>query len=311
MGVRTILKEERRKALRTISYVVPEEYDGAKVYTFLKTHMKISLTLLRSLKRVDDGLLLNGEHTRTVDIVHTGDTVTVNMPEKEPKIIPLDIPLDIVYEDEDLLVINKPGNLAMHESHNHQGDALSNAVASYLMKKRKSAVFRCVGRLDKGTSGLVICALNAHVAARLSGNFEKRYLAIATGKFTEKGEIIKPIYRPDPIKTYRTVDERGDYAETHFEPLEYGENYTLMRIRLETGRTHQIRVHFASLGAPLYGDTMYGTTDEDCFRQALHCESVSFIHPVTGEEMHLKAEMPKEMQTLLKRLRNENNKAPD
>ena len=293
--------------MRTISYIVPEEYDGAKVYSFLKTHMKISLTLLRSLKRVEDGLLLNGEHTRTVDIVHTGDTVTVNMPEKEPKIIPLDIPLDIVYEDEDLLVINKPGNLAMHESHNHQGDALSNAVASYLMKKRKSAVFRCVGRLDKGTSGLVICALNAHVAARLSGNFEKRYLAIATGKFTEKGEIIKPIYRPDPIKTFRTVDERGDYAETHFEPLEYGENYTLMRIRLETGRTHQIRVHFASLGAPLYGDTMYGTADEDCFRQALHCESVSFIHPVTGEEMHLKAEMPKEMQTLLKRLRNENN----
>ncbi|MBR3948671.1 MAG: RluA family pseudouridine synthase [Clostridia bacterium] len=297
--------------MRTISYIVPEEYDGAKVYTFLKTHMKISLTLLRSLKRVEDGLLLNGEHTRTVDIVHTGDTVTVNMPEKEPKTIPLDIPLDIVYEDEDLLVINKPGNLAMHESHNHQGDALSNAVASYLMKKRKSAVFRCVGRLDKGTSGLVICALNAHVAARLSGNFEKRYLAIATGKFTEKGEIIKPIYRPDPIKTYRTVDESGDYAETHFEPLEYGENYTLMRIRLETGRTHQIRVHFASLGAPLYGDTMYGKADEDCFRQALYCESVSFTHPVTGEKMHLKAEMPKEMQTLLKRLRNENNKALD
>ncbi|MBQ4267093.1 MAG: RluA family pseudouridine synthase, partial [Clostridia bacterium] len=144
--------------MRTISYTVPEEYDGAKVYTFLKTHMKISLTLLRSLKRVEDGLLLNGEHTRTVDIVHTGDTVTVNIPSKVPEIIPLDIPLDIVFEDEDLLVINKPGNLAMHESHNHQGDALSNAVASYLMKKGKSAVFRCVGRLDKGTSGLVICA---------------------------------------------------------------------------------------------------------------------------------------------------------
>ena len=291
--------------MRTITYVVPEEYDGAKVYTFLKTYMKISLGLLRSLKRVDDGLLLNGEHTRTVDIIHTGDTVTVNMPEKEPKIIPLDIPLNIVYEDEDLLVINKPGNLAMHESHNHQGDALSNAVASYLLKKGKSAVFRCVGRLDKGTSGLVICALNAHVAARLSGHFEKRYLAIATGKFTENGEIIKPIYRPDPIKTYRTVDERGDYAETHYEVLEYGENYSFLRIRLETGRTHQIRVHFASLGAPLYGDTMYGIADEDCPRQALHCESVFFTHPVTGEELHLKAEIPGEMQRLLERLRKE------
>ena len=171
------------------------------------------------------------------------------------------------------------------------------------MKKGKSAVFRCVGRLDKGTSGLVICALNAHVAARLSGNFNKRYLAVSTGRFTEDGEIIKPIYRPDPIKTYRTVDERGDYAETHYNVLEYGENYTLLRIRLETGRTHQIRVHFASLGAPLYGDTMYGTADEDCFRQALHCESVRFTHPVTGEELYLKAEMPEEMQRLLKRLR--------
>lgn len=289
--------------MRTISYTVPPEYDGAKVYTFLKTHMKISLTLLRSLKRVEDGLLLNGEHTRTVDIVHTGDTVTVNMPEKEREIIPLDIPLDIVYEDEDLLVINKPGGLAMHESHNHQGDALSNAVAAYLQKKGKSAVFRCVGRLDKGTSGLVICALNAHVAARLSGNFEKRYLAISTGRFTEDGEIIKPVYRPDPIKTYRTVDERGDYAETHYTVLEYGENFTLLRIRLETGRTHQIRVHFASLGAPLYGDTMYGTANEICPRQALHCESVSFTHPVTGEKLKLTAEMPNEMKALLSELK--------
>lgn len=289
--------------MRTISYTVPPEYDGAKVYTFLKTHMKISLTLLRSLKRVEDGLLLNGEHTRTVDIIHTGDTVTVNMPEKEREIIPLDIPLDIVYEDEDLLVINKPGGLAMHESHNHQGDALSNAVAAYLQKKGKSAVFRCVGRLDKGTSGLVICALNAHVAARLSGNFEKRYLAISTGRFTEDGEIIKPVYRPDPIKTYRTVDERGDYAETHYTVLEYGENFTLLRIRLETGRTHQIRVHFASLGAPLYGDTMYGTANEICPRQALHCESVSFTHPVTGEKLKLTAEMPTEMKALLSELK--------
>lgn len=289
--------------MRTISYTVPPEYDGAKVYTFLKTHMKISLTLLRSLKRVEDGLLLNGEHTRTVDIIHTGDTVTVNMPEKEREIIPLDIPLDIVYEDEDLLAINKPGGLAMHESHNHQGDALSNAVAAYLHKKGKSAVFRCVGRLDKGTSGLVICALNAHVAARLSGNFEKRYLAISTGKFTEDGEIIKPVYRPDPIKTYRTVDERGDYAETHYTVLEYGENFTLLRIRLETGRTHQIRVHFASLGAPLYGDTMYGTANEICPRQALHCESVSFTHPVTGEKLKLTAEMPTEMKALLSELK--------
>lgn len=291
--------------MRSISYTVPSEYDGAKVYTFLKTHMKISLTLLRSLKRVPNGLQLNGEHTRTVDIIRTGDVVTVNIPEEEMKIIPLDYPLDIVYEDDDLLVINKPGNLAMHESHNHQGDALSNAVASYLLKKGRPAVFRCVGRLDKGTSGLVLCALNAHAAARLAGNFEKRYLAVATGKYTKGGSIVKPIYRPDPIKTYRVCDDRGDYAETHYEVIENGDNYSLLRVRLETGRTHQIRVHFAFLGTPLYGDTMYGTADGDICRQALHCESVSFIHPVTGEKMKLTAEMPEEMKKLLRRLRSE------
>lgn len=291
--------------MRTISYIVPPEYDGAKVYTFLKTHMKISLSLLRSLKRVENGLQLNGEHTRTVDVIHTGDTVTVNIPDEETKIIPLDYPLDIVYEDDDLLIINKPGNLAMHESHNHQGDALSNAVAGYLLKKGKPSVFRCVGRLDKGTSGLVLCALNAHVAARLSGNFKKTYLAVATGKYTENGSIIKPIYRPDPIKTYRVCDDRGDYAETHYEVIESGENYSLLRVRLETGRTHQIRVHFAYLGTPLYGDTMYGTADEDIFRQALHCESLSFTHPVTGEVMNLKSDMPSEMKKLLERLRKQ------
>ncbi len=289
--------------MRTISYTVPKEYDGEKLYTFLKTHMKISLTLLRSLKRVENGLVLNGEHAKTIDILHTGDSVTVNIPEKERDIIPLDIPLDIVYEDEDLLVINKPGNLAMHESHNHQGDALSNAVAAYLAKKGKASVFRCVGRLDKGTSGLVICALNAHSAARLQNNFEKTYIAVVSGKYTESGSIVKPIYRPDPIKTYRICDDRGDYAETHYDVLESGENYSLLRVHLATGRTHQIRVHFAYLATPLYGDTMYGESDNDIFRQALHCESVSFSHPVTGKKIYLKADIPKDMKKLLKRLK--------
>lgn len=291
--------------MRTISYVVPPEYDGAKLYTFLRSYMKISLTLLRSLKRVENGLLLNGEHARTVDIIHMGDTVSVNIPDEKINTIPLDYPLDIVYEDEDLLVINKPGNLAMHESHNHQGDALSNAVASYLMKNGKSAAFRCVGRLDKGTSGLVICALNAHAAARLAGNFEKTYVAVATGKYEKSGCIIKPIYRPDPIKTYRVCDDRGDYAETHYEVLQSGSNYSLLKVQLATGRTHQIRVHFAYLGTPLYGDTMYGKADEDIGRQALHCQSVSFVHPVLGKRLEFFAELPEEMQKLLERLSKE------
>ncbi len=289
--------------MRTLEYIIPEEFDGKTVESFLRGHIKMSLALFRSQKRVPDGITLNGVHTRSIDIVHTGDILKVNIPEDERTSLPSDYPLDVIYEDEDILVINKPAELPMHESHNHQGDTLANAVAGYLTKKGKPAVFRAVGRLDKGTSGAVLCALNTFAASKLSGKIEKEYLAVPMGKYTESGTIDKPIYRPDPIKTYRTADDRGDRAVTHYFPVEHGENYSLLRIRLETGRTHQIRVHFAFLGTPLYGDTMYGSADEDISRQTLHCKSLTFVHPVSGERMTFEAEMPEDMERLLRRLR--------
>ena len=290
--------------MRQIEFTVTESFDGKKVYNFLRGYVKISTRLMRTLKRIPDGIMLGDKQGRTIDIIHTGDKITLNIPDDETAPIPIDYPLDIVYEDDDVMLINKPPTLAMHESHNHQGDTLANAVAGYLLKKGRSATFRAVGRLDKGTSGLVICALNAHSAARLAGRFDKEYLAIVRGKYEEFGTIDKPIYRPDPIKTYRTVDERGDRAVTHYEPVECGKNYTLLRINLETGRTHQIRVHFASMGTPLYGDTMYGEVDERLSHQALHCGKVSFVHPITGEEITCEAKMPVDMQKLLEELRN-------
>jgi len=289
--------------VRTLRYIIPDEFDGKTVEGFLRGHIKMSLALFRSQKRVPDGITLNGIHTRSVDIIHKGDILEVNIPDDERASLPSDYPLDIIYEDEDILVINKPAMLPMHESHNHQGDTLANAVAGYLTKKGRPAVFRAVGRLDKGTSGAVLCALNSFSASKLSGNIEKEYIAIPTGKYTKKGTVDKPIYRPDPIKTYRTADDRGDRAVTHYFPVEYGENYSLLRIRLETGRTHQIRVHFAFLGTPLYGDTMYGTPDIDIGRQALHCRSLTFIHPVTNEKMTFEADLPEDMKRLLSRLR--------
>ncbi len=263
----------------------------------------MSLALFRSQKRVPDGITLNGTHIRSIDEIHTGDILKVNIPDDERASLPSDYPLDVIYEDEDILVINKPAELPMHESHNHQGDTLANAVAGYLTKKGKPAIFRAVGRLDKGTSGAVLCALNTFAASKLSGRIEKEYIAVPTGKYTENGTIDKPIYRPDPIKTYRTADDRGDRAVTHYFPVEYGDDYSLLLIRLETGRTHQIRVHFAFMGTPLYGDTMYGTADKDIDRQALHCRSLSFIHPVTDKKMTFEAEMPEDMKRLLTRLR--------
>lgn len=230
-----------------------------------------------------------------------GDILEINLPtdKKESISIPVEMPLDIIYEDDDILVLNKPAMLAVHESHNHLGDTLSNAVAFHLKKEGKPSVFRAVGRLDKGTSGLMVCALNRYAASRLSGKIKKQYLAIATGVYEGEGTIDAPIYRPDPILTVRTVDERGEKAITHWKALKNDGKNTLLRVRLETGRTHQIRVHFASLGTPLVGDTMYGTPDERICHQALHCCECRFIHPVKNEEMHFFCDMPDDMKSII------------
>ena len=284
--------------MRTLCFKVPEEYSGKKLLAFLRGEAHLSLKLTRSLKRVENGLLINDKHARTIVILKEGDTVTVNIPDDDVSSIPCELMPDVIYEDNDLLIVNKPAMLPIHESHNHQGDTLANSVAGYLLKKGITCSFRAVGRLDKGTSGLVVCALNPHAAGRLSGKIKKRYLAIACGEFKGSGTIDAPIYRPDPIKTIRTVDERGDKAVTHWECIRTDGDLSLLGITLETGRTHQIRVHFSSLGAPLVGDTMYGKPDERIDHQALHCCELSLTHPVTGEVISCKAPMPEEMEKI-------------
>ena len=284
--------------MRKIDYPVGADYDGKKLYSFLKTHCKLSSKLIRSLKRTENGMCVNGVHARTVDLLHTGDLVSLSLPEDASPARPGATLPEIVYEDEDLLVVNKPPLMPIHESHNLQGDTLQNCVALHLLQTRRQGAFRAVGRLDKGTSGLVVCALNSHAAARLSGKIEKTYYAIATGELRESGTIDLPIWRPDPMKTLRAVDDRGDRAVTHWKSLATDGDLSLLEIRLETGRTHQIRVHFAHLGAPLLGDTMYGAPDERLAHQALHCGKLRLIQPVTGKDLLLEAPMPKEMQTI-------------
>lgn len=285
---------------RRLQYTIPHEYSSRRVLDFLK-HLGFSHRLITKLKQTPDGILLNGEHIRTIDPMSEGDVLEINLPtdKKESISIPVEMPLDIIYEDDDILVLNKPAMLAVHESHNHLGDTLSNAVAFHLKKEGKPSVFRAVGRLDKGTSGLMVCALNRYAASRLSGKIKKQYLAIATGVYEGEGTIDAPIYRPDPILTVRTVDERGEKAITHWTALKNDGKNTLLRVRLETGRTHQIRVHFASLGTPLVGDTMYGTPDERICHQALHCCECRFIHPVKNEEMHFFCDMPDDMKSII------------
>lgn len=285
---------------RKLQYAISNEYSSKRVLDFLK-HLGFSHRLITKLKQTPDGILLNGEHIRTIDPMSEGDVLEINLPtdKKESISIPVEMPLDIIYEDDDILVLNKPAMLAVHESHNHLGDTLSNAVAFHLKKEGKPSVFRAVGRLDKGTSGLMVCALNRYAASRLSGKIKKQYLAIAKGIYEGKGTIDAPIYRPDPILTVRTVDERGEKAITHWTALKNDGENTLLRVKLETGRTHQIRVHFASLGTPLVGDTMYGTPDERICHQALHCCECRFIHPVKNEEMHFFCDMPDDMKKII------------
>lgn len=283
---------------RQISYMVEEDYNGENVYKFLREKAKISYRLLKSLKQIRNGIMLNGEHIRTVDIIHTGDILSVDIPCPESEIEPVEMPLDVIYEDNDLLIINKDPFIACHPTHNHQGDTLANAVAYYLKQKNKNSVFRAVGRLDKGTSGIVICALNKHCAAMIPGNVEKEYLAIINGKPEKEGTIDAPIYRPDPMKTIRAVGEGGDYAVTHWEVIKQNESMALAKINLETGRTHQIRVHFSHIGMPLVGDSLYGTDENNYGHQMLHCHKVSFIHPVSKENITITAPMPEDMQTI-------------
>ncbi len=285
---------------RKIEYIIDEEYDGKKVKNYLRGKAKISSRLMNSLKTYENGITLNGEHIRTIDILKTGDVLAVNIPDKFSEIEPMEMPLDIIYEDDDFIVINKSPFIAMHPTHNHQGDTLANALTYHLGKENKPTVFRAVGRLDKGTSGVVICALNSHAAARIPVTSEKEYKAVVCGKTDEKGTIEAPIYRPDPMKTIRCVDERGDYALTHYEKLSGNDKYSLLRVKIETGRTHQIRVHFASLGMPLAGDSLYGEDEFGIGHQLLHCAKVSFLHPVTGEKMTFEANMPEDMENFIK-----------
>lgn len=289
---------------RELNFTVPEEYDGAKLLSFLRGKCGFSSRLVGTLKRIEGGIMLNGAAARTIDRIKTDDRVKITMPEEKISVEPIECELDIIYEDNDILAINKTPYMAMHPTHNHQGDTLANAVAAYLEKNGGGGVFRAVGRLDKGTSGVVICAKNKYSAYALGGKIKKEYLALVSGETQESGKIDVPIYRPDPMKTIRACSyELGtEPAITFYTALRYFEGATLVKVQPETGRTHQIRVHFAFLGMPLAGDTLYGEFMPQIGHQLLHCRKCEFIHPVTKEKMSLSCLPPPEFEQAMNKL---------
>lgn len=280
--------------MREINYIVPPEFDGVQAQVLLKA-LGISRRALISLKQ-SGGLTRSGAILRTIDPVHAGETVTLRLPGGEESAQANErLHAEIMYEDEDIVVFDKPPDMPVHPSQRHHDDTLANIFAA----KYPGLPFRPINRLDRNTSGLCVCAKNQLAAAFLAGSISKVYFAITDG--TPPGDTINaPIGRVGGSVIERCVTPEGKPAVTHFTKIA-GEYRALLRVTLDTGRTHQIRVHMAHVGFPLCGDDMYGGDCTDISRQALHCGEVSFDRPFTGEHVTVTSPLPDDMKALLKK----------
>lgn len=290
---------------RIFNYTIPKEFEGDSLLSFLKAK-QYSSQIITHLKRTENGILLNGVWGRVRDTIHENDILTINLIETEASenIVPTNLPLDIIYEDEDLMVINKTTDMPIHPSQGNYDNTLANAVAHYFAQKNEVFTYRCINRLDRDTTGLLILAKNMYSASLLSDMVQNReihreYLAVATGLVPESGTIEAPIGRVDGSTIERQVDyENGDYACTHYSRLDYKDGYSLVSLKLATGRTHQIRVHMKHIGHPLPGDFLYNSDYSVIERQALHSYRLQFVHPITEKNMEFTADLPEDMLAL-------------
>lgn len=284
---------------RVLIYEIAAEHTGMKIGDFLRK-TGYSRHVIIHLKKTENGILLNGEWAYVGQSLKEGDHLEIHIIEEESseQIVPSELPLDIVYEDEDLLIINKPADMPIHPSINNYDNTLANALMWYYQQKGETFVYRCINRLDRDTTGLLIVAKNMLSGGILSDMSKKReihreYLAIAEGEVPQEGVIDAPIARKEESVIERCVDfERGERAVTHYWRLDYRNGYSLVRLKLETGRTHQIRVHMKYLGHPLTGDYLYNPDYRILDHQALHSWKLVFRHPVTGAQMQFKADPP-------------------
>ena len=294
--------------MRVLHHIVSAREDGKTLKFLLRGELGISSTLLKALKWREGAITLNDESVRVNAVVRTGDKVAVVLEERaarETDVVPLPLPLDVVYEDEDLLVLNKPAGLAMHPmSTDLAAPNLAGALAAYL---GAGTVPHFVSRLDKGTSGLLIAAKSGYIHELLrralhSEALRREYRALAVGRVSPpRGVIDAPIARAEGSLVKRCVSSDGLPSYTEYEALSYHGGLTLLRLAPRTGRTHQLRVHMASLGHPLAGDWLYGTEDKALIaRPALHSYELRFTHPLTRETLHFTAPLPEDMEKLIK-----------
>lgn len=281
--------------MREIEFLIENNNSGKQIRDILR-NFGVSSALLTRLKQTENGITKNGKPARAIDSVAAGDKVKIKIENHGHMHRPSEMDIEICYEDEDIIIMNKPPLLPVHESRNHIGNTLANFLAYHLGTDN---AFRAVYRLDRDTSGLVLAAKHELAASKLAGKIKKDYYAVAEGEIKKSGIIDLPISRCGSSIIKRVVSENGERAVTHYVPISIKNGNTFLKINLETGRTHQIRVHFSHIGHPLLGDTLYGGSANLINRQALHCRDIYFTHPITEEKMHIKCDFPNDIKGVI------------
>ena len=297
-------KENQRYDL--ITYISEEEMTLKDI---LLDKLNFSVRSLSKMKR-EQTVLVNKEFKKPSTKIKKGDLIEVKIDEEMANFMPQDLKLDILYDDFDLIMVNKPPFMVVHPTKSHCDNTVANGVTYYINEKKENVKIRFVNRLDMNTSGLVIVAKNAYAHHALSNdmsldNVEKVYIAVVKGVVKkDSGTINLPIFRPSEDSIKRVVDDKGQASITHYEVLERLNDATVLKLRLETGRTHQIRVHLSHIGYGIIGDELYGYVDENLInRQALHAYSLKFKQPRTKENLEFKADLPEDMKNLIEKLR--------
>ena len=292
---------------RKINYQITVGDAGLRAEQYLR-RKGYSYQNLTQLKKMPESLLINGVWSYMRTPLAAGDILTVHIRENEssPNIPAVPLPLDIVYEDEDIIIVNKPAGMPTHPSLNNYRNSLANALMYYFEQQKKPFIFRCTNRLDRDTSGLTVIATHLVSSSILSGmavrhEIEREYLALVRGSIQPpSGTVCAPIGRAGTSLIERKIDfENGEAAVTHFRKVEEKKGHSLVSLILETGRTHQIRVHMKYIGYPLIGDYLYNPDMEYITRQALHSYRLSFRHPITGEQMEFTTPLPEDMARVL------------
>ena len=289
--------------MRTLRYEITPEHEGMNVERYLKQVHGYSSRTIVKLKHYEQGMYLNGKHTRTIDLLKTGDVLEITFLDSQEHgvehFIRSNRQVEVAYEDSDLVVFNKPSGMPCHQSCGHAADTLANVFAAHCDRLGMDLMYRPLNRLDRDTSGAVLVAKNRFAAATVTNNFHKTYQAILEGvPPMQQGRVDAPIRREFPEEMRRIVSPDGQRAVTNYRVLAQKEGLSLVDFVLETGRTHQIRVHMAHLGCPVLGDEMYGHKSERIGRQALHCRMISFPQPVTREEITVHCPLMPDMERL-------------